>query len=354
MRVIAPIEITDAMLVSSTLVETPPAMHVMGTTYAAGATVATGTVGGILTVWKSLQAANTGHAPATSPTWWQNIGTTYAVYDSTHTYAFHDRVIDPVAHLVYESQLTDANTNQPLTGGTAWLQVPGTTNRRAAFDNLRNTQAEAPVDIVQSIQLTGRADSIAVIGLDARTVTITQTVAGVQKYSVTANLSKRKSRSWKEWFFSLFKSRTSVQYFDLPPYRNALITITVAKPGPGRRAVGGIVIGNAVYIGDVQYEPTSDHLNFSNVERDKFGNLKLDPERSVPKVDLTVWFDKSLTSQILELREQLNGRPAVWSGLDDFTLDYFEPLFIFGIHKEFSLNLKGLNYGVITLQVEEM
>jgi hypothetical protein len=353
MRVTPPIEITEAMLISSTVVETPPAMHVMGTAYGAGVTAATGTVGGVITVWKSLQAANTGHSPASSPTWWQNIGTTYAVYDPTHTYALGDRVIDPVAHLVYESEITGPNMGQSVTNGTAWLLV-GPTNKWAAFDDLRNTQVEAPVDIVQRIQLTDRVSSIAVIGLDARTVTITQTVGGVVKYTVTANLSKRKSRSWKEWYFAPFSSRTSVQYFDLPPYRDAIITVTVAKPGPGRRAVGGIVIGNSVYIGDAQYEATSDHLNFSNVERDKFGNLKLDPERSVPKVDLTIWFDKSLTSQILKLREQLNGRPAIWSGLDDFTLDYFEPLFIFGIHKEFSLNLKGFDYGVITLQVEEM
>jgi hypothetical protein len=354
MRVTPPITITDAMLVSSSVVETPPAMHSMGATYAAGVTAATGAVGGVITVWKSLAGANTGHAPASSPTWWQNIGTTYSVYDPDHTYALGERVIDPVAHLVYESEITGANLGQPLTSGTAWLKVPGTTNRWASFDDLRNTQTVAPVDIVQTIQLTDRASSIAVIGLDARTVTITQTVGGVEKYRVTADLSKRKSRSWKEYFFGKFKSRTSVQYFNLPPYRNSVITVTVSKPGAGQRGVGGIVIGNAVYIGDVQYEPTSDHLNFSNVERDKFGNLALDPERSVPKVDMTVWFDKNLTSQILELREQLNGRPAIWSGLDDFTLDYFEPLFIYGIHKEFSLNLKGFDYGVITLQVEEM
>lgn len=353
MRVTPLIEVTDAMLVSSTLVEVPSATHAMGTTYAKDATASTGVVGGLITVWKSLQAANTGHAPASSPTWWLNIGTTYMVYDPTHTYALGDRVIDPVGHLVYESRINGANANQPLATGTAWLNI-GPTNKWAAFDDLRNTQAEAPVDIVQEIQLTDRANTIAVIGLDARTITIKQTVGGVEKYSVTANLSKRKSRGWKAWYFGAFESRTSVQYYDLPPYRNSRITITVSKPFTGRRAVGGIVVGNAVYIGDAQYEATSDHLNFSNVERDKFGNLVLDPERSVPKVDLQVWFDKSLTSQIMKLREQLNGRPAIWSGLDDFTLDWFEPLFIFGIHKEFSLNLKGFDYGVITLQVEEM
>lgn len=352
MRVTPPITITDAMLVSSSVVEVAPAAYVSGTTYGAGVISSTGTVGGVIAVWKSLSAGNIGHAPATSPTWWQDIGTTYSVYDATHTYALGDRVIDPVAHEVYESEITGANLGQPLVGGTAWL-ASGPTNKWATFDQLRDTQSVAPVDIVQSVQLTERASSIAVIGLDARTVSITMTVGGLTKYSVTANLSKRKSRSWKEYYFGKFSSRTSVQYFNLPQYRNALITVTASKV-TGQRGIGGIMIGDAIYIGEAQYEATSDHLNFSTIERDKFGNLTLDPERSVPKVDLTVWFDKSLTGQIMALRDQLNGRPGIWSGLDDFTLDYFDPLFIFGIHKEFSLNLKDFSYGVISLQVEEM
>lgn len=351
MRVIPPITITDAILVSSSVVETPPAAYAGGTTYAAGVTAYTGSIGGLLTVWKSLAAPNVGHTPSSSPTWWLNIGTTYAVYDPAHTYALGETVIDPVAHLVYESRIA-SNVGQPLATGTAWLST-GPTNKWAAFDQLRNTQTVAPVDIVQSLQLTARASSIAVIGLNARTVTIAMTVGGLTKYSVTANLNKRKSRTWKEWYFGDFPVRSAVQYFDLPPYRNALITVTVSKPS-GERGVGGIIIGNAIYIGDAQYEATSDHLNFSVIDRDKFGRLTLTPERSVPKVDLTIWFDKALTSQILAVREQLNGRPAVWSGIDDFTLDYFEPLFIYGIHKGFNLNLKDFSHGVTALQVEEM
>jgi len=353
MRVTPPITITDSMLVYSSIVEAPPAPYSAGTTYAKDVTASTGSAGGVITVWRSKQSGNIGHAPEVSPDWWLNIGATYVVYDPNATYGLGDRVIDPVAHKVYESQMA-ANKGQPLATGTAWGDLKMPTNKWASFDALRNTQTEAPVDIVQTIQLTDRASTIAVIGLDGRTVTITQTVAGVERYRVSVDLSKRKSRSWKEYCFGKFKSRTSVQFYDMPLYRNAVITVTVSKPGPGRRAVGGIIIGNAVYIGDAQYEATSDHLNFSNVERDKFGNLELDPERSVPKVDLQVWFDKELTSQILEVREQTNGRPAIWSGLDDFTLDYFEPLFLFGIPKEFSLNLKDFIYGVITLQVEEM
>ncbi|WGG48920.1 hypothetical protein [Rugamonas sp. DEMB1] len=351
MRVTPPITITDTMLTASSVVETPPAAYAGGTTYAAGSTASTGIVGGVITVWKSLAAGNLGHTPASSPSWWLNIGATYMVYDPAHTYALNDNVIDAVNHLVYESQLA-SNTGQPLATGTAWRKV-GTTNKYAAFDQLRNTQVVAPVDIVQSITLVDRASTIAVIGIDARTITITQTVGGVQKYSVTVNLSKRKSFSWSQYYLAPFTSRTSVQFFDLPPYRNSTITVTASKP-TGQRGVGGIIIGNAIYIGEAQVDASDDHLNFSTIDRDTFGNLELSPKRSVPKVDLQIWFDKKYTAQIRAVRELLNGRPAVWSGLDDFTLDYFDAVFVYGPHKEFSLNLRDFSYGVITLQVEEM
>ncbi|SFM63496.1 hypothetical protein [Rugamonas rubra] len=352
MRVIPPITITEAMLTGSSVVETPPAFYAAGTTYGAGVTSCTGVVGGTLTVYKSLAASNIGNTPATSPTWWQNIGTTYSVYSAGVTYALGDTVIDPVNHLVYESQIA-GNVGQPLATGTAWLKLRGMTNKWNAFDQLRNTQTVAPVDIVQTVSPGVRVNSIAVIGLDARSVTIEVRVAGALKYKVTVNLSKRKSRTLTQYFFGGFPMRTSVQFFNLPPYRNADITVTVSKP-TGQRGVGGILVGNAIYIGDTQYNPESNHLNFSGVERDKFGNIDLNPRRSVPTVSEQIWFDKKLTSTILELREALNGRPAIYSGLDDFTHDYFDPLFLFGIHKEFSVNLAQHDYGIISLQVEEL
>lgn len=351
MRVTPPISITEAMLVSSSIVEVPPAAYAGGTTYSEGATVSTGAVGGVIAVYRSLQAGNVGHDPATNPVWWIHIGDTYGIYNPAETYGLGATVIDPVAHLVYESQ-KDANQGQPLATGSAWLKLRST-NKWASFDLLRNTQAVAPVDIVQSIAPGRRVSTIAVIGLDARWVTITVTVGGALKYTVTVKLSKRKSRGWREYYFGDFPMRKNVQLYNLPPYRDAVITVTASKT-MGQRGVGGIIVGNAIYIGDAQYEAVSNHLNFSTIERDKFSNLELFPERSVPKVDLTVFFKKSLTTRLMEVRDELNGRPAIWSGLDDFTLDFFEPLFIFGPHKEFSLNLKGYTHGVATLQIEEM
>jgi hypothetical protein len=349
--VIPPIDIADAMLVQSSVVEVAPAAYAATKTYGAGEQVAVGSAGRALAVYQSLQANNLNHAPAANPAWWRPIGDTYAAYAADATYAKGDRVIDPVAHLVYESQ-QDANKGQAPGTGTAWLKI-GPTNRWASFDQLRNTQTVAPVDIVQTIAPGERVSSIAVIGLDASSVDIAVNVAGTTVHAVTVQLGTRRSFGWREYFFGGFSYRESVQFYDLPQYRNAQITVTVRK-AKGLRKVGGILVGNAVYIGDMQYEATSDHLNFSIINRDVFGNIELKARRSVPKVSGQVWFDKQLTSRLVHLRERLNGRPAVWSGLDDFTLDYFEPLFIYGVHKEFSLNLKDPAHGIINLEVEEI
>ena len=350
MKVTIPVQVTDAMLVASSVVEIPPAAFNLASVYGAGALVAA-PANGALAVFESLQGGNTGHAPASSAAWWRHVGDTYAVYDVNATYGLGARVIDPVAHVVYESQVA-ANKGQPLGTGTAWLKV-GVTNRWAAFDRLRNTQTVAPVDIVMSIATGQRTGAIALIGLDAASVTVAVTVGGVEKYRRTTSLKLRRSYGWRDYFFGRFSYRKRVQFLDLPPYRNAVITVTVSKP-KGQRGIGGVLVGNATYIGDMQYKPRSDHLNFSDVDRDDWGNIALNARRSVPKVSGEVLFDKALTRRILELREELNGVPAVWSGLDDFTLDYFEPLFIYGIHKEFSVSLEGPKHGIISLEVEEL
>lgn len=349
MKVIPPVSVTSAMVLSSSVVEIPPAAYAGGTTYALDALVSTGTAGQVISVYKSLQPSNTGHTPSSSPTWWQLIGTTYSAY-AAGTWALGDRVIDATTHKLFESKI--ASNAQPLTNATAWADV-GYSNYWNPFDTLRNTQAISPVDISYTIATGVRTNSIAVIGLTGSSVTITVTSGGTTVYSVTSLLSTRKSTRWYEYFFGAFSYRKSVVFFNLPPYRNAQVTVTVHRAS-GSRGIGGIILGNAVYLGDTQYQPTSDHLNFSEVERDDFGNITLTPRRSVPKVREEVWFKKELTQSILNTREQLNGVPAIWSGVDDFQLDYFEPLFIYGIHKEFSINLADPNRGVLNLEVEEL
>ena len=353
MRVIPPLTITDARMTSSTVPETAPAAYAAGTTYALNDTAYTGTVGGVLTVWKSLQAGNVGHTPSSSPTWWVEIGKVYAEYAAGVTYALKDTIQVAATHKVYES-LVAGNLGNAVTDATKWLDS-GSTNRWKMFDLLRNSQTTVPGTITVVLTPGARINSLALMGLTANSVTITVTSAfgGGQVYSKTEDLNTRIVLDAYDYFFAPFSTQVGVVVFDIPPYSDAIITVTITATS-GSVACGGCVVGTFVYLGDVQYPPEADTLNFSTVARDSFGNSQLTPRRNVPKTTQTVWADKSRVNRLRAVRDALNAVPAVWAGIHDDTDGYFEALFILGYYRKFSINLTHATVAIVSLELEEV
>lgn len=140
MNMIRPTIITDAMLHSSTVPETDHSEYAAGTTYAEGDYCI---VAADHTIYQSLQSANTGNTPSTSPTWWLNCGKT------NRWKAFDDKVASQASQTTSLSWtiapgmadsidiqnieatdlsivMADQNTNL-ITNGTAWTGATGTT-----------------------------------------------------------------------------------------------------------------------------------------------------------------------------------------------------------------------------------
>ncbi len=71
MKIIRPLTITDAVLAATNVPENDHPAYSGATTYALGDRVIV--VGAdIHKIYESLQASNTGHAPVTSPTYWED------------------------------------------------------------------------------------------------------------------------------------------------------------------------------------------------------------------------------------------------------------------------------------------
>ncbi|MES1979543.1 MAG: hypothetical protein V4451_15990 [Pseudomonadota bacterium] len=352
MNVIPPLTITDARMTSSTVPEVAPAAYNAGTAYALNDTVSVSGSAGLQTVYKSLQSANTGHTPASSPLWWVSIGETYQSYSGASTYALGDMVINATTHLVYES-LAASNTGNALTDTTKWLEV-GPTNRWAMFDTLRNTATSVPSTLTIVLTPGERTDSIALLGLVADSVSISITSGGSPVYSYSASLVKRYVGDWYDYFFKTFARQPSFAKFDLPPYTDAVITVTLSVT-TGNVSCGACVVGVAQYIGEVQYEAESDVLNFSSVTRDFAGGISsIVQRRNVPKTLQNILVEKSRVNAIRDLRDALAATPAVWAGLDDSTNDYFEAVLILGFYKRFSINLRDPVQASISLELEEI
>lgn len=301
MRVIPPLEITDAILTSSTCAEP----HASETAYNAATTYALDAVVVVAAdhrTYQSLQAGNIGHTPISSPTWWLDIGPT---------------------------------------------------NRWKMFDLLRNTKTEQASPLTVIITPGVRVNSVALLGLVADLVTVSITSDGATVYTYTRDLSTREVLDWYDYFFLPFGTAPSEALFDLPPYTNAIITATLTRAS-GNVSCGGLVVGSYVYIGNVKYEAESDALNFSTVERNAFGDSLLIPRRTVPKTNQTIRCKKDRVNKVMDLRAALNAVPAVWSGLDDATDGYFDALLILGYYRRFTINVAQPDDALIDLELEEV
>lgn len=352
MKVIPPLEITDARLTSSTGVEVAPAAWSGATTYASGNTCSVAGAAGLRTCYKSLQNGNLNNAPGSSPAWWQNLGDTYQSYSGAATYALADRVIDPAAHLIYES-LAAGNVGNALSNATKWLVI-GPTNKWAMFDALRNTATIAASPLVVTLTPGVRIDAIAALGLVATSIAVSVVESGATVYSKSVTLNERFVGDWRDYFFAPFSTQQSFAAFDLPPYSGGVTTITIANDA-GMVECAALVIGSQVDIGRVQYSAESDVLNFSTVERDfDGGTSSMVRRRNVPRTIQQIVADKSTVNRVRALRDSLNASPAVWSGLDDASNEYFEALLIVGFYKRFSINLAYPEHAIISLELEEI
>lgn len=283
--------------------------------------------------------------PGTGETAW-NSGTAYVIGDTVS-------IISTDSHKTYEA--IQAGTNKPpATEPTYWLYT-GYTNRWKMFDLERNnaTVRASPLTIVMSPG--ARTNSIALLGLvaDSVTISVTSVLGGGTVYSYTEDLSTREVFDWYSYFFEPFSTRASVIRFNLPPYSDAIITVTITRTS-GNVSCGACVLGNFVNMGATQYSAESDVLNFSTVTRDEFGNSTLIPRRNVPKTRQTTWLPKAQVNKVRAIRDDLNAVVALWSGLDDSTDSYAEALEILGFYKIFTINIAQPEVAIITLELEEV
>lgn len=245
------------------------------------------------------------------------------------------------------------NINHPpaLDGGTYWKDV-GPTNKWGMFDQLRNTRTWCASPLTVVIQPGQRVNSVFLGGLVASSVTIEVASGGGTIYSRTLDLNARVVTGWYDFYFAPFTTKPSVLLFDLPPTSDAVITVTITRVA-GDVGCGSLVIGTSVYLGQTQYGAEARVRNFSRINRLFDGTLEITPRRNVPTSNQTIWFEKARTKILKDLLDELNARPAVWSGLDEDDSGYFEAVLIFGLVIDASLNLAHPSHGILTATFEE-
>lgn len=357
MRVTPPILITPAKLTSSSASEPhAPSAYNAGTTYALGAIVS---VAADFQIYESLAASNTGNTPLSSPLWWRILGPTETAYDVAHTYALGDTC--SANHRCYESQAA-GNTGNPVpvlpeTTTTKWLDV-GPTNKWAAFDLSRNTQTVWSSPLTMVVAPGQRINTVGLTGMVANTAVISATsvLGGGTVYGPTTfDLNSRVVLDGYDYCFEPFSTNPSQVVFDMPPYSDIIITITLSSTS-GNVKCGSVVLGTYIYIGNAIGKGSNQGQNYSTVTRDLYANATLVPRRTVPKLSVITLIDSYRIGKVLAARDALNAKPALWTGLDDSTSDFFEMTTILGVYQTLDPEtIEGVDTKAqITVVVEEI
>jgi len=244
----------------------------------------------------------------------------------THTATAH-------VHRTFRS-VVGSNTGNPpaIDDGTKWIDV-GPTNAWAMFDLIRTVQTISASPLVVTLTPGERVSAAGLDGVLADEATIEVIQGGETVYSYSQELLWRPTTSWSSYFFGKFRQRTSIGRTDLPQYADAQIRITLTRAAGDARC-GAAVVGQHVYIGNLEYRAESDALNFSSFDRaETTGEAQLTRRRSVPKIAGAVRAPKSLVDVVRNARIELDAVPALWLGVSDPDHAYYGAFAMLGVYR---------------------
>lgn len=243
-----------------------------------------------------------------------------SAYDGVATYALAAQVT--LGNYVFESLQAGNTGNTPPDGNIDewWVRV-GAINKFKPFESdIRRirlydqcTRAES---ITFDLKPDLRFDMIGFFNLDALSVQVVMTdvVAG-EVYNHTIDLDDRsEANGFWGWCFPVFKTAKSKVLFDLPPYKNATVSITILKPG-GTAGVGQIVLARQIDFGTVTFGTQLSNRSYSTYDQDINGQYSSYVSRGKARV---VDFRAAVTTEEAEFIQEifadhLSDRPAIYA-----------------------------------------
>jgi hypothetical protein len=272
---------------------------------------------------------------------------TYAAYDAATTYALGDRVTS--GNSIYECIQAPSTGNTPGTAPLFW-SVFSPTNRWAMFDS------EISTITVQSSPLTvtlapGYANSLALLGVDGNEVdvNITDGDGGPNVYSKTLSLDTSVVTDWYMYFFEPAGQLSELVLTDLPPYNNARVTISIR--GATTVRCGQISVGTFYFLGLAEYGATAGIIDFSRKETNATTGVTTFTKRNFSKrMSVRIIVDNAQISRVIRTLSDLRATPAMWVGVDDVAI--YAPLAVFGFYRDFSIDVAYPTQSYCSLEIE--
>ena len=278
--------------------------------------------------------------------------TDYAEWDSGATYALGDYVIKVATHRIYKSLQAGNLNHDPATEpdplNPVWWVDYGATNRWRMFDALVGQQSSAAGSIAVVITPAAVVDSVVLLNLAAASarVTVTSETDGVVYDETVSLISDSGIQDWYAYFFEPVVRRTDVVFSNLPRYLGAEVSITVTDTG-GTVAIGECILGLARELGGVQYGARIGIRDYSVKTQDDFGNYTLLERAFAKRATFTLWVEGDFTSELQAILAGYRATPVVWIGTD-----IHAATMIYGFYRDFEIDIAYPAASLCSLEIE--
>lgn len=353
MKIVPPITITDAMLVSTNVSEGPAADYNAGTTYASGDVVSHG--GTLLQLqWASLQDGNTGNEPGVSGSeaWWRSIGQAADEYSDVTTYAAEDgaQIDGDDVHQLWWSVVDDNLDNDPtIDAGDHWL-LQSATNAWAMHDlalgfgtgNVRVATRWGEL-IDRTYEIPFALDTVCAFVLQGASVQVT---VAARSYDETITIEGDAGRV--KWQIDDVPHMHKVLFENVDFEPGDQIRVRIANPG-GVAVCAELVFGLAIDAGGTRWGGRVGIQDYSIIAPDDFGIFQVTkrPWHQRFSGELLVAADD--LDPMVELLTLKRGSPLLFIGDDDY-----RSTIILGIVRSFEDTITWPDLTVMSLDLESV
>lgn len=274
--------------------------------------------------------------------------TEHAAWSSVTAYDAADRAIK--AHRIWES-VQGANTNHdPVTDdGTWWIEI-GPTNRWAMFDEIVQTQTTQADSVSVQLQAVGRIDTVAMLNIAATSalVRMTDSIDGVVYEETFGLVSTEGILDWSAYFFEPIARKTDLIVQGLPPYANALLDVELTQTG-GTVKCGVLIPGFSRTIGTTLAGAGVGIRDYSTKETDDFGRAFVVERAFAKRATFQVLVDNAMVDGLQTLLATYRATPILYVGSERFAATT-----LYGFYKDFGIDIAYPEHALCSLEIEAL
>ena len=276
--------------------------------------------------------------------------TDHAAWSSGTTYALDDYVIvtTPNIHKIYKSKQNSNLNHDPVTDTTAtWWSDEGSTNRWKMFNTTVQQQTLKSGGFNVVITPATIFSGLSVVNADCESITVLMVdpVEGTVWNETYSMISDSGITSWYAYFFTPITRDSDLAVLGLPPYANAVLTVTFT--GSGDVKCGALVIGVAQTIGISQYGASFGIMDYSTKSTDSAGNVSILAGSFSDTVDVDVIIETPRFAEVKKILTDARSVPSVWVVEEDT-----DGLIVYGYFREFSILMTNPTVSLTTLSIE--